>query len=193
MTLFDATQSCFRVASDPADLSGRLRETARNNRPGPALDRRLQHLRDQFAHCAPLSAAQRGEWRDWLHLAAQAGDAQAQLRFVLEGAPDLAPNGRYWEELDRYRSDAARYLDAQLSRGNTGALWTAAVVYGNSKLFRHDEVQRVAYLRALLLSTGDTQGLSFQDWQSSANALTPEDRARSEALAAEIYRRCCAH
>jgi len=186
--LYRGLGPCLKVVRDRAALEKAIAFAEPANGDGGAT---RGSMTARFENCARLSESQLGAYRHWLSLASKAGDSEAKIDFITNGAPDEAVEGtRYREALDEYRERANAYLHEELSRANPQALLAAAHSYATGDLYRPDEIKLYAYLYAYTLAVPD-HGAEL-GWLAQLDARMSEgNRARARAKGEEIFTPCC--
>jgi TPR repeat protein len=196
---------CRDVPVDEATL-GREIETVYQTRrrngwdvDDPADEART--LRRRYQECAGVPGEARGQYRDWLRRAADAGLVEAQL-----GLPLHLPPGeycQYWSECtpqQRVRQEALQqeaidYLGKARDAGSAAALWTFGAWYAEGEVLPRNDVEAYAHFRALdeiNAASGDPHRFSAM-LDDLRGRLRPADLDQAEARARELLSgpNCC--
>lgn len=161
---------CRDVPTDTAGLEQTIESTYETRRRGgwdvddPASEE--QSLRRRYDECDGVPPAARGQYRDWLKQAADAGLMEAQLDL-----PRKLPPGNYCQYLSECPADqrarqealdqeAVDYVGRARDAGSVMALWTFGSWYTDGEVVPQDYVEAYADYSALqqvLQAAGETQ------------------------------------
>jgi hypothetical protein len=164
----------------------------------PAMEE--QALRSRFADCAGVPTQARGEYRDWLKRAADAGLVEAQVDLPLR-----LPPGRWCQYLsdcsaeqraqhEAMQQEALDYTGRARDAGSAEALWTFGAWYAEGEVLPQDDVEAYAHFLALDEIGAAAGEQRFERMLDSLGPrLRPVDLDRAEARARELLAnpKCC--
>jgi TPR repeat protein len=160
-----------------------------------------QTLRRQYAECAGVPAESRGQYRDWLKSAADAGLLEAELDLPLHLPPgeycqylsECSPQQRAIQET--LQQEAIEYLGRARDQGSVQALWTFGAWYAEGEVLPENDVEAYADFDALnqiFAAAGDPRNFDaiLADLRSR---LRPADLEQAQARSKEILSnpQCC--
>ena len=196
---------CRDVPADKAGLEQTIEHTYETRRRGgwdvddPSNEE--QTLRRRYQECDGVPAEQRGQYRDWLKQAADAGLMEAQLDLPLHLPPgdycqyisECSPEQRAKQEaLDQQAVD---YLGRARDAGSAVALWTFGSWYAEGDVLPQNNIEAYADFSALDQIFGAAgEERRFGGMLSDlGNRLRPADLAQAQARAKEILSNpnCC--
>jgi hypothetical protein len=196
---------CRDVPTDTASLEQEIESTYETRRRGgwdvddPASEE--QSLRRRYGECEGVPPAARGQYRDWLKQAADAGLMEAQLDL-----PRKLPPGNYCQFLSECPPDqrakqealdqeAVDYLGRARDAGSVMALWTFGAWYTDGDVLPQDYVEAYADYSALqqvLAAAGEDQRFDaiLADLRSH---LRPADLEQAQSRTQQILAspNCC--
>ena len=197
---------CRDMPADKAGLEQTIEHTYETRRRGgwdvddPANEE--QTLRRRYQECDGVPAEQRGQYRDWLKQAADAGLMEAQLDLPLHLPPgdycqyisECSPEQRAKQEaLDQQAVD---YLGRARDAGSATALWTFGSWYAEGDVLPQNDVEAYASFNALdqvFAAAGEQQRFDamLADLRSR---MRPADLEQAEARTRELLSNpnCCA-
>jgi hypothetical protein len=197
---------CRDVPADKAGLEQTIETTYETHRRGgwdvddPANEEKT--LRRRYQECDGVPAEQRGQYRDWMKQAADAGLMEAQLDLPLHLPPgdycqyisECSPDQRAKQEaLDQQAVD---YLGRARDAGSATALWTFGSWYAEGDVLPQNDVEAYASFNALdqvFAAAGEQQRFDamLTDLRSR---MRPADLEQAEARTRELLSNpnCCA-
>ena len=197
---------CRDVPADKAGLEQTIEHTYETRRRGgwdvddPANEE--QTLRRRYAECDGVPAEQRGQYRDWMKQAADAGLMEAQLDLPLhlpqgeycQYISECSPEQRATQEgLDH---EAVDYLGRARDEGSATALWTFGSWYAEGDVLPQNNVEAYASFSALdqvFEAAGEQKrfDVMLADLRSR---MRPADLAQADARTRELLSnpQCCA-
>ena len=157
---------------------------------GQALERRL-------ADCEGLSGQAYRDKGKWLELSADRGDLGAQLIYASYAEAvvgDAAEMLRHPENIVRYKRKALAFMESAAARGSVPALLSLANKYANGVTAPREPVKTYAYYQtAMRIEARNGRDVSsFHSLKEAYSAqLSPAQRAQANAMADDLYTRCC--
>ncbi len=164
-------------------------------------DEEERALRQRYANCDGVPAAERGKFRDYLKTAADAGVLEAQLNLPLK-LPDAdycqflsecAPAQRAQQEA--LQNEAVDYIGRARDAGSASALWTFGAWYAEGEVLPRNEVEAYAHFRALdQINAASKEPQRFERMLAGMKRrLRPVDLDQAEARAKELLSNpnCC--
>lgn len=188
---------CSKVPVDAATLErdvDQMQQTHQRNGwdvSDPAIEETA--MRSLFADCAGVPAEARGQYRDWLRRAADAGFIEAQLDLPLRLPPgnwcqflsDCSPEQRTQHEA--MTAEAIDYIGRARDAGSASALWVFGGWYAQGEALPQDTVEAYAHFLALDEINAAAGERRFDAMLDSLQAqLRPVDIERAEARAREL-------
>ena len=197
---------CRDVPADKAGLEQTIEHTYETRRRGgwdvddPANEE--QTLRRRYAECDGVPADQRGQYRDWMKQAADAGLMEAQLDLPLHLPPgeycqyisECSPEQRARQEgLDH---EAVDYLGRARDEGSATALWTFGSWYAEGDVLPQNNVEAYASFSALdqVFEAAGEQKRFDAMLADLRSRMRPADLAQADARTRELLSnpQCCA-
>ena len=197
---------CRDVPADQAGLEQTIEHTYETRRRGgwdvddPANEE--QTLRRRYGECAGVPAEQRGQYRDWMKQAADAGLMEAQLDLPLHLPPgeycqylsECSPQQRARQEaLDQ---EAVDYLGRARDAGSATALWTFGSWYAEGDVLPQNNVEAYASFSALdqVFAAAGEQRRFDAMLSDLRSRMRPTDLAQADARTRELLSNpnCCA-
>ncbi len=197
---------CRDVPAEPAALEQTIEHTYETRRRGgwdvddPANEE--QTLRRRYGECAGVPAEQRGQYRDWMKQAADAGLMEAQLDLPLHLPPgeycqylsECSPQQRARQEaLDQ---EAVDYLGRARDAGSATALWTFGSWYAEGDVLPQNNVEAYASFSALdqVFAAAGEQKRFDAMLADLRSRMRPADLAQADARTRELLSNpnCCA-
>lgn len=197
---------CRDVPADKAGLEQTIEHTYETRRRGgwdvddPANEE--QTLRRRYAECDGVPAEQRGQYRDWMKQAADAGLMEAQLDLPLhlpqgeycQYISECSPEQRAKQEgLDQ---EAVDYLGRARDEGSATALWTFGSWYAEGDVLPQNNVEAYASFSALdqVFEAAGEQKRFDAMLTDLRSRMRPADLAQADARTRELLSnpQCCA-
>ncbi len=195
---------CNAVPADSAALEREIDQMQQTHRRDgwtvgePAMEE--ASMRSLFVDCEGVPAEARGQYRDWLKRAADAGLVQAQLDLPLRLPPgdwcqfmsDCPPERRAQHEA--LQKEALDYIGRARDAGSAEALWTFGAWYEQGEVLPEDDVEAYAHFLALDEIHAATGQRRFDQMLKELEArLRPVDIDRAEDRARELLKNpnCC--
>jgi len=190
--LYRALSSCDDIPRTQDQIDVRLSwAQAEYGAQSSQYQQQQDFLSRQVKRCSVLTPVQQASYRSWLEKAADLGDPQAKLDYVLGAAPHSAlDNPAYAAELLRYRDKAKAFLNEELAAGSVDALLTASSAYGYNSLLPHDDVQQYAYLYAYVLATNQQEPY-LTTLRAIEGRLSAENLNDARRTGEGIFQSCC--
>jgi len=158
-------------------------------------------LRVTFDECAGVPQQARGEYRDWIKRAADAGLIEAQLDLPLHLPPghwcqylsDCTPEQRAAHEA--MQQEAIDYIGRARDAGSADALWTFGAWYEQGEVLPENDVEAYAHFLALdeINAAAGNDRRFDQMLDQLRGRLRPIDLDRAETRARELLAnpKCC--
>jgi len=196
---------CREAPADVATLEREVEKIHQTRRRGawdvadPEIEAR--ELRRLSSDCAGVPADARGQYRDWLRSAADAGLLQAQLdvmyhlpqREFCQYLYQCTPDQR--REQAALQAESLHYLTLARDAGSVSALWTFGAWYQGDEVLPVDDVEAYAHYHALdqIQAAAGVDRRLGPMLRSIRAKLRPVDLDRAQARAAELLSnpRCC--
>ena len=197
---------CRDVPADKAGLEQTIEHTYETRRRGgwdvddPANEE--QALRRRYQECDGVPAEQRGQYRDWMKQAADAGLMEAQLDLPLhlpqgeycQYISECSPEQRATQEgLDQ---EAVDYLGRARDEGSATALWTFGSWYAEGDVLPQNNVEAYASFSALdqVFEAAGEQKRFDAMLADLRGRMRPADLAQADARTRELLSnpQCCA-
>ena len=174
------------------------------------LEHRISHITSNAEFCGSDVADYVDQLPALSHLLAESGDADSRIRFLSEGQPRDTLADDFQAQWDAYRTDAKRYLEAEIAAGNDEALlamgegYQKAAINGQTTPFEVNPALQYTYEYAYAMLNPPTANVvsilpdGSQQVSSSMEStlthlesqLTPEQIAAALAEAARLAQ-CC--
>lgn len=197
---------CRDVPADKAGLEQTIEHTYETRRRGgwdvddPANEE--QTLRRRYQECDGVPAEERGQYRDWMKQAADAGLMEAQLDLPLhlpqgeycQYISECSPEQRAKQEgLDQ---EAVDYLGRARDEGSATALWTFGSWYAEGDVLPQNNVEAYASFSALdqVFEAAGEQKRFDAMLADLRSRMRPADLAQADARTRELLSnpQCCA-
>jgi hypothetical protein len=196
---------CRDVPTEATDLEKTIERTYETrSRGGWDVDdpaREEQTLRRRYEECAGVPAEQRGQYREWLRQAANAGLIEAQLDL-----PRHLPPGEYCQYLsecspeqrakqEALDKEAVDYLGRARDAGSASALWAFGAWYSEGDVLPQNNIEAYAHFNALdQIFVADGQARRFDAMLADLRSrMRPADLEQADARTREILSNpnCC--
>lgn len=193
MLIFLKLERCQNALDERID-SSRLSAL---NRQGVDIAEHVQALERRLADCQGLSGQDFKDRGKWLELSADRGDLGAQLIYASYAEAvvgDAAEMLRHPENIVRYKRKALAFMESAAARGSVPALLSLTNKYANGVTAPRDPVKTYAYYQtAMRIEASNGRDLSsFHSLKEAYSAqLSPAQRAQANAMADDLYTRCC--
>ena len=167
------------------------------SRQGVDISGHVQALQRRLADCEGLSGQAYRDKGKWLELSADRGDLGAQLIYasyaeVVVG--DAAEMLKHPENIVRYKRKALAFMESAAAKGSVPALLSLTNKYANGVTAPRDPVKTYAYYQtAMRIEARNGRDVSsFHSLKEAYSAqLSPAQRAQANAMADDLYTRCC--
>jgi hypothetical protein len=197
---------CRDVPTEATDLEKTIERTYETRSRGgwdvddPAGEE--QTLRRRYEECAGVPAEQRGQYREWMRQAANAGLIEAQLDL-----PRHLPPGEYCQYLSECNpeqrakqealdKEAVDYIGRARDAGSAAALWSFGAWYGEGDVLPQNNIEAYANFNALdQIFVADGQPRRFDAMLADLRSrMRPADLEQADARTREILSNpnCCA-
>jgi hypothetical protein len=155
------------------------------------LDDARRDLAEQLERCKYFSGEQIRSLREWLVVAAEAGDASARRAYIERGAPPVTDDGSYPAAARAHRQLIDRYVAEELAAGNIEVLRSASWTFSMGNGVRADPELAYAYTYAYGLAANRDSD-SFRRLLSTLAARVPAGRLEeARRFGAQLYTDCC--
>lgn len=196
---------CRDTPADPVALEREVESIHQTRRHGgwdvdkPAAE--VRELRERYANCDGIPAEARGQFRDWLKQAADAGVIEALVNLPLK-----LPSAEYCQFLaecppaqraaqEALQKEAIDYVNRAREAGSVSALWTLGAWYAEGEVVPKNEIEAYAHFRALdQINASSGQGQRFGRMLAGLRKqLRPIDLDAAEARSRELLSNpnCC--
>jgi hypothetical protein len=139
MRLYESMRGCWETPRTPAALADHVEQAGVNNPvDSPEYARQVASLNARLQLCGHFSNAQVDEWRTWLALAAERGDSEVQLTYVLDGRPREPHSDTYFHDSREYVfAGAALFVGGRRLGQYEGATHRKRSVFGRQRYDIH--------------------------------------------------------
>jgi hypothetical protein len=192
--LYRGLHHCIGIPKNQQELEQNMRAIAadaddENRANSVASARRFQSRLQSL--CSRTGPHPENEHYQWLLAAAETGDSQAKLDFIVYGAPDPQQKLNAAEQRAAHRRLGKEYLEEEIAARNPQALWAASMSFDQNGIFPPDPQSEYMYLYAYSLSTAGGGDAVFARLQSLRNRMSDAMLASATQRGEELYRGCC--
>ncbi len=183
-----ALKACFDLDAHYEDLQRAVEEKEVGGDAGLAMLKALDAKREA---CKGLSSDQLRSYGQWIELAAQQGNLNAQLAYPAIFGQLLSTEGHALDVvwIEKYNTNSMNFLQSAAGSGSIDALSQLAFVYDDGLGVPPDKARAYAYAYAVSLSgLVPSADKLLALW---GQGMTPQEIQQAQVMGNSIYQGCC--